>query len=549
MTVSVVNNRVQYAADGVLDTFAYTFKVFADADLKVYVDSDLKVLATDYTVTGAGSESGGNVIFTTPPANGTAVTILRELSITQEVDYTPYDQFPAETHEQALDRLTFIGQQHLEQLGRCMQLPETSPITFPPFVIPELAADRANKIVTFSADGTEIIVGQELGTWRGDWLTATGYNNRDIFKDPATDDVYFVKEAHTSTSIAADLAGGKIELVADVSAVIAHKDAAAASAAAAATSETNAAASASAASSSASAAATSAANAATSETAAGVQATNAATSATAASTSESGAAASEAGAAVWEAKAERWAEEAEDVEVETGLYSAKHWAAKALANSKDFIAGGDTPSSFSGESKNHLRVNIAADAVEFFDPRPTITVHTSSGTHNINSATKWMRVIVTGGGGGGGKDTTSGETGTAGCAGGTAIKVLAKTSVSATITVGSGGAGATSATGGTGGSSSFADGTVTVSATGGSGGSNYGAYGEGGIGSGGDINLRGGAGLALTGISGGRIPGGSSYWGGNSSASNEVYGSGGVSTQGSDGYDGSDGVVVVEEYK
>jgi hypothetical protein len=38
-------------------------------------------------------------------------------------------------------------------------------------------------------------------------------------------------------------------------------------------------------------------------------------------------------AQAWEAKAELWAEEDEDVEVEVGLYSAKHWAAKALAAS------------------------------------------------------------------------------------------------------------------------------------------------------------------------------------------------------------------------
>jgi hypothetical protein len=38
-------------------------------------------------------------------------------------------------------------------------------------------------------------------------------------------------------------------------------------------------------------------------------------------------------AQAWEAKAELWAEEDEDVAVEVGLYSAKHWAAKALAAS------------------------------------------------------------------------------------------------------------------------------------------------------------------------------------------------------------------------
>jgi len=58
---------------------------------------------------------------------------------------------------------------------------------------------------------------------------------------------------------------------------------------------------------------------------------NAQTYATNASNSASAAAASQSAAAASEAKAADWAEELEDVEVETGKYSAKHHAAKAAA--------------------------------------------------------------------------------------------------------------------------------------------------------------------------------------------------------------------------
>jgi hypothetical protein len=64
--------------------------------------------------------------------------------------------------------------------------------------------------------------------------------------------------------------------------------------------------------------------AATSEANAAVSESNAATSATNAATSETNALASE-------NKAHQWAEEAEDVEVETGEYSAYHWAQKAAS--------------------------------------------------------------------------------------------------------------------------------------------------------------------------------------------------------------------------
>lgn len=330
MTVSVINNRVQYTGNGSLVTYAYAFKAYEDADLEVYVEGVLQTLTTHYTVTGAGDSGGGNVVFVTPPANGVKVTIIRTLPLTQQTDYTAYDAFPAETHEDGLDRLTYISQQLLEGLGRSMQLDPTSPITFPPFVIPELAANRENKLVTFSADGTQLEVGSEIGTWKGDWVTATGYSKRDFFKDATNGDIYYVLADHTSSAIASDVSGGNIELLINVDAMAATIGYAAewankaenslvsaaaggdelddysalhwaakalASAIAAATSESNGAASASAAATSASNAATSAGAAAASASAASASETNSFTSEGNAGTSESNAAASAASAA------------------------------------------------------------------------------------------------------------------------------------------------------------------------------------------------------------------------------------------------------------
>jgi hypothetical protein len=60
--------------------------------------------------------------------------------------------------------------------------------------------------------------------------------------------------------------------------------------------------------------------------------TNAETAETNAETAETNAETAETNAVAAEAKAEKWADETEDVEVETGKYSAKHWAAKAAAD-------------------------------------------------------------------------------------------------------------------------------------------------------------------------------------------------------------------------
>ena len=123
MTVSSTTNKVIRNGDGSQLTFSYTFKIFADADLDVYIRTDagtetLKTLTTNYTVTGAGNTGGGNVVFVSgqAPAATEKVVIQRKLDLTQSTDYTPNDPFPAESHEEALDRLTFITQQIQEEV-------------------------------------------------------------------------------------------------------------------------------------------------------------------------------------------------------------------------------------------------------------------------------------------------------------------------------------------------------------------------------------------------------------------------------------------------
>lgn len=131
-------SKVIYNGDGSTAIFPYTFKIFADGDLIVVLQDangveTVQTLNSDYTVTGAGNDSGGNVIFVTAPASGYKVIIYRSISLTQPVDYVPNDPFPAETHEEALDRLTMITQQLQEQLDRALlrDLSQSSGLTLP----------------------------------------------------------------------------------------------------------------------------------------------------------------------------------------------------------------------------------------------------------------------------------------------------------------------------------------------------------------------------------------------------------------------------------
>lgn len=64
MTVSTEVDHNEYTGNGVTTSFPYTFRIFKKSDLVVQV-SDLNgnvtelVLDTGYTVTGAGTYSGG----------------------------------------------------------------------------------------------------------------------------------------------------------------------------------------------------------------------------------------------------------------------------------------------------------------------------------------------------------------------------------------------------------------------------------------------------------------------------------------------------------
>ena len=192
MTVSSTTVKNSYSGNGSTTQFAYGYKIFADSDLIVIIRSaagteTVKTLTTHYTVAGAGDASGGSITFTTgnTPASGETVVIIREVPQTQAIDYIANDPFPAESHEEGLDRATMTTQQVQEELNRSIKLSRTNTMTSTEFTVG--ATDRANKILAFDSSG-EISVTQELGTYKGTDATVTteAYNVRDIIKSTTT---------------------------------------------------------------------------------------------------------------------------------------------------------------------------------------------------------------------------------------------------------------------------------------------------------------------------------------------------------------------------
>jgi len=203
MTISSTTVKNSYSGDGSTTTFSYTFKIFQDSDIQVIIRSangteTTKTITTHYTVTGAGNSGGGSVIFTSGniPTSTQTVVLRRNIPQTQAIDYIANDPFPAESHEEGLDRATMAIQQLQEEVTRSLKLSKTNTMTSTEFIVG--ASDRANKILAFDTNG-ELSVTQELGTNRGSWSAGITYNARDIVKDSSNNNVYLCNTTHTST--------------------------------------------------------------------------------------------------------------------------------------------------------------------------------------------------------------------------------------------------------------------------------------------------------------------------------------------------------------
>ncbi|MCM7687610.1 hypothetical protein M8S61_08140 [Enterobacter asburiae] len=191
MTVSTEVNHNEYVGNGVTTTFPYVFRIYKPSDLLVStVDvngNEVQLtLNTDYTVTGAGSYSGGNVVMITPPASGTAINIVRDLPAVQETDLRNQGTFYAEVHEDAFDYLTMLIQQALYGVDflyrRALRVPESSINILPP------VAGRRNKILGFNDLGQPITIVPESGSAADvlielagpDGASHIGYGNRTV---------------------------------------------------------------------------------------------------------------------------------------------------------------------------------------------------------------------------------------------------------------------------------------------------------------------------------------------------------------------------------
>jgi hypothetical protein len=164
MTVTSITNNVSYIADGVTLVFVYPFRIVTSPSLRVYVDDVLQDVGA-YTVAGVNEPGGGSVTFLVAPLLDAVVFLVRLTSPTQEVDYRPFDPFPAETHEQALDKLTLLVQDLSSVSIRAVRAAVVEAVG-PNLVLPP-PAERAGKDLGFDSSGAVLVTPHGQGIDHG----------------------------------------------------------------------------------------------------------------------------------------------------------------------------------------------------------------------------------------------------------------------------------------------------------------------------------------------------------------------------------------------
>lgn len=128
MTVNTIGSIAEFDTNGVTTSYPFYFKFLVNEDLVVtYINqfgiSSVLTLGSQYSVNGAGSDTGGSVVTDGALAGPGKLIVSREMDPYQLTSLRNQGKFLAETHEDVFDRLTMLIQQGFGLLGRALLRP------------------------------------------------------------------------------------------------------------------------------------------------------------------------------------------------------------------------------------------------------------------------------------------------------------------------------------------------------------------------------------------------------------------------------------------
>lgn len=126
MTVGTTLDRQYFPGDGANKNFPFNFKFFDNSQIYVYLIDPAgvvvgKTLNVDYTLSGALSAGGGQVIMSVAPPLNYRLLVQRKLPLTQPTSIRNQGAFFPAIHEDVFDRLTMLVQQAIFDVGNSLQ--------------------------------------------------------------------------------------------------------------------------------------------------------------------------------------------------------------------------------------------------------------------------------------------------------------------------------------------------------------------------------------------------------------------------------------------
>lgn len=130
MAVQSETSSISYAGNNsTVTSYAVPFPFEQNTDLLAIAKDNTTGVETPVTLAnhfGAGDPNGGTVTTATAVPTTSTLTIYRSVLATQTTTYVEGGDFPAESHERALDKLTYLAQQNQRAVNRSFRVTEGS---------------------------------------------------------------------------------------------------------------------------------------------------------------------------------------------------------------------------------------------------------------------------------------------------------------------------------------------------------------------------------------------------------------------------------------
>lgn len=150
MSIPVQNPIAAYTGNGSATQFAYNWYLVYASDIAIQIEG-VTVPSNQYTVTGIGNVTGGNVVFNTAPATGARILMQRDVPLERLTNYIDNGDLLAQTVNADFDRIWMALQDVNTISGYALRVAD-KPIPF----IPQNAADRAGKVLTADVNGNPV---------------------------------------------------------------------------------------------------------------------------------------------------------------------------------------------------------------------------------------------------------------------------------------------------------------------------------------------------------------------------------------------------------